>query len=259
MEIPTTKIPKGYILLARKLLDSEIWTNKPLWWLKVWIYILLKVNYEDTKRFKRGQGFFSAKSIKNGCMLYSNRVKTKGIYRVLAWLRREEQIEVSHETRGMIISVCNYGEYQIFVNYTRESQENHKRIIRESQENRIDTLYIKERKKERRKKNININTLCLKEWKIYIQNSLQNLLSDSEWIKKMEEDYPTVNIKRTTEKVFESYFSTEDCYKKRKGNSECNWKNAMNWQLGPKGANRVFKSNGHKPKYLTKEEFCRVD
>jgi len=40
-----TYIPGGYILLSRRLIESEIW-DKPPMYLKVWIYILTKARHK---------------------------------------------------------------------------------------------------------------------------------------------------------------------------------------------------------------------
>jgi hypothetical protein len=47
---------KGYIRLRRKLLENPIFTSKPSEWLKIWIFILLPVNWrESTFRPREGE------------------------------------------------------------------------------------------------------------------------------------------------------------------------------------------------------------
>ena len=104
----------------------------------------------------------------------------------------------------------------------------------------------KGKEKKRKEKTNTLNTLSFDEWGKYVNNSLKILLADKEWIEKKQKYYPTLDIEMTIENVFESYFVTEGCYKDRKGNSNCDWKSAMSWQLGPKGGNRVFKSKESK-------------
>ena len=87
----------GFILLARKLWDSDLWRSKPSWWLKVWIYMLLGVNYQDDQHFKRGQGFFNTKIIYNECGLYLDGIDSKSIDNVFRWLRATSQI-TTHKT-----------------------------------------------------------------------------------------------------------------------------------------------------------------
>ena len=51
-------IAGGYILLARKLLESGI-MDKPHLFLKLWIYCLLNAAWKDHGNLKRGQFFTS--------------------------------------------------------------------------------------------------------------------------------------------------------------------------------------------------------
>lgn len=107
----------------------------------------------------------------------------------------------------------------------------------QSKVNEIKVKKKEEKLKEERK--------IFLEWESYVRDEMEKLLVDEKWIAQMEKDYPGVNIRRTTQKCFEDYFITEEGYKKRKGNPNCNWKAAMNYQLGPKGGSRVF---NNKPK-----------
>lgn len=128
------KIANGCILLARKTLDSEIWTNKPAWWLKVWIYILMKVNHIDIGRFKRGQGFFRAEGIQEACSLQLEGITTKTIHNLIKWLKSTTQITTQKTTRGMIITVCNYDEYQDLINYRNDTENDTENEIETKQE-----------------------------------------------------------------------------------------------------------------------------
>jgi len=51
-------IEDGCILIARKIFNSEIW-QKPSDYLKIWVYILGKVNHKNNNLFKRGENFFN--------------------------------------------------------------------------------------------------------------------------------------------------------------------------------------------------------
>jgi len=123
-------IDGGFIFLAKKILESDIWRDKPAWWLKVWLYLLIKVNYADDKphrKFKRGQGFFRAEDIKNECSLHDIEVKT--IHNLIKWLKSTTQITTQKTTRGMVITICNYEKYQdldVYTNDTENDTENEK-------------------------------------------------------------------------------------------------------------------------------------
>lgn len=135
------KIPEGCILLARKILKSSIWQQKPSWWLKVWIYILMEVNHKDNALFKRGENFFNYKEIFNDCNLITEGNDTKSIDNLMRWLKSTGQITTHKTTRGFIISVCNYEYYQNLVNYKNDTQNDIGNEIETKQKrNRNDTI-----------------------------------------------------------------------------------------------------------------------
>jgi hypothetical protein len=47
-----SKIDDGYILIARKTLESDFFQKKPLLWVKLWLWLLLKANFKDHKKLK---------------------------------------------------------------------------------------------------------------------------------------------------------------------------------------------------------------
>jgi hypothetical protein len=62
------KILGGYVLLSRKLIDSEIFKKPPLY-LKVWIYLLQRAQHGDFKQLKRGQVTTSIAEIMEACCI----------------------------------------------------------------------------------------------------------------------------------------------------------------------------------------------
>jgi len=175
------KIADGCILLARKMLDSEIWTNKPAWWLKVWIYILMKVNHVNNGRFQRGQGFFRAESIQEACSLQLEGITKKTIHNLIKWLKSTTQITTQKTTRGMIITVCNYNEYQDLLNYKNDTENDTENEIGTKQKrNRNDTINnngknVKNGKKRVRGKNTLPKTKYL-DFVLLAKNEYQKLL-----------------------------------------------------------------------------------
>lgn len=106
----------GFILLSRKILCSEIW-RKPPEYLKIFLYILLKVNHKDGK-FPRGSNFFNfAEERPSG-------VTINQIYKFLAWARQDKSkiLATQKATRGIIIKVNNYDLYQTANNYERQDR-----------------------------------------------------------------------------------------------------------------------------------------
>ena len=107
----------GFILLSRQILCSEIW-RKPPEWLKLFLYILLKVNHKDGL-FPRGSNFFNFKEDR------PPKVTLTQVYEFLRWAKSETISFCTTEktTRGVILKVNNYDYYQSLVNYQFQ-QEN---------------------------------------------------------------------------------------------------------------------------------------
>lgn len=113
-----TTIPNGAILISRLLLESDIFFRKPPEWLKIWIYILLRVNHTATKQFRRGEGYFNwNKETANLKGLSSNQW-----HECVSWLKRAKQITTHKTTRGNIIFVLNYEKYQTLKNYKTDTE-----------------------------------------------------------------------------------------------------------------------------------------
>ena len=117
-------IADGYILLSRTILDHQLFFAKPVWWFKVWLYILLKVNYTDTPSLKRGQGLFTRKQIYEDCNLAQVRnndglpINPNTISGFLCWARNKKLITTQQHTRKLLITVINYDKYQNMKNYS---------------------------------------------------------------------------------------------------------------------------------------------
>lgn len=119
------KIDGGYIILARKLIESEIW-RKPPAYLKIWIYILYQVNFLNTKKFPRGTGFFNFRQEQ------IPGVTLNQVYEFLRWAKTlnptdlTTQITTQKTTRGVVLKVNNYNKYQDLENYSHQHRNQHK-------------------------------------------------------------------------------------------------------------------------------------
>lgn len=128
----------GYILLSRKLVESEIWDKPPLY-LKVWIYILTKAQHKPYKNFDRGELLISIPELIDACSYkvgYRIEKPTKSqIFNILEWLRnsneganeddtKDTMINTTKTTRGMVVKVCNYNVYQDPKKYEHNSEGN---------------------------------------------------------------------------------------------------------------------------------------
>ena len=135
------KIPNGCVLLARKILNSDIWNIKPAWWLKVWLYILMKVNHADNKYSKRGENFFTYEQIYNDCHLVCEGNDTKSIDNLTRWLKRTTQITTRKTTRGFFITIYNYELYQNMNNYRNDTENDTENEIKTTEKRqRNDTI-----------------------------------------------------------------------------------------------------------------------
>lgn len=120
----------GAFLLARKIFDSDLWLNKPAAWSKIWIYILGNVNFVDNGTFKRGEGFFDFTREK---YFIGDDISDDSTKKFMQYGRGKGLFTTKRSTRGVILSVCNYSDYQEMSFYrsttesTREAPEKHQR------------------------------------------------------------------------------------------------------------------------------------
>lgn len=110
----------GYILLARKMFDSWLMDKPPLW-MKLWIWMLGQANWKDRAQLKRGQFITTAEDMREA-MSYRigariQRPTEKEIRRAYEGLTKGGAVGRAKSTRGMVITVCNYGKYQRFESY----------------------------------------------------------------------------------------------------------------------------------------------
>lgn len=123
----------GFILIAKQMIDSDIW-SKPATWIKLWLYILLNVNYQDNGKFKRGEGFFN---FRRDCKKIDKDLTHDKIKKFLQWARGDlvnengqdptqtrhrPMISTTKSTRGIKIKVLNYDKYQSIKNYTSTTE-----------------------------------------------------------------------------------------------------------------------------------------
>ena len=104
-------ITGGCILLSRQIMESAIW-KKPPEYLKIFLYILLKVNHKDGL-FPRGSNFFNFSEER------PNGTTKNQIYDFLRWAKSEKIgiLTTQKTTRGIVVNVNNYDRYQTLENY----------------------------------------------------------------------------------------------------------------------------------------------
>lgn len=133
----------GYILISRKLIESEIW-NKPPLYVKVWLYLLIRAQHSDYKDLKRGQLWTSIDEIREACSYnvgFRKVTPTKReVWSILEFLRnpkngnilrkpyegtaKETMVETTKGTHGMLVTICNYDVYQTPKNYEGNGEGN---------------------------------------------------------------------------------------------------------------------------------------
>lgn len=132
----------GYIIESRSILDSDIW-NKPPLYFKVWHYLLLNAQHTEYKGLKRGQLYTSIPKIQEAMSYHVGFRKVipskSEIHRIIEWLRTPHErdyesdanramIITTKATHGMIITICNYNDYQDPKNYERNNEQNYESL-----------------------------------------------------------------------------------------------------------------------------------
>ncbi len=129
---------KGFILLARKMISSDIFSKPPLY-LKVWIYILSSAYHTESGGIQRGEFKTSIKEIQDACTFYVGYRKEvptpKQIRSILEYLRKPcerntkgAMIDTAKVTHGILIKVLNYDVYQNFKLYEGNNEKPTKRL-----------------------------------------------------------------------------------------------------------------------------------
>lgn len=121
-------IKGGYILQPR-VIDSSETARFPPVTRELWSYLLRNVNHDRNERLNinRGQGFFRLADIQEDLKWYSG--YRKNVYskpqltKSLRRLREGNMVETTKETRGLLITICNYDYYQDPKNYGGNDEE----------------------------------------------------------------------------------------------------------------------------------------
>jgi len=120
-------IEGGYILLSRKLIESEIMSKPPLY-LKIWVWLLLNAQHTNYKGLERGSYKTSIPDIMDAMTYYvgyrKERPTKKEIFGVIEWLRNPHEgngegsmMVTTKVTHGFVYKVQNYSVYQEPKNY----------------------------------------------------------------------------------------------------------------------------------------------
>lgn len=104
----------GYIKLYRKILDNPV-VNKDNDYFKVWIYLLLNATHKNMKvlfgnttiELKPGQLVTGREKLAKECSISESKIE-----RIIKTLKIEQQIEQQTNSKGRLITILNWEEYQ---------------------------------------------------------------------------------------------------------------------------------------------------
>lgn len=125
----TSHIPQGFILLARRLLESEVW----LWdseHLRLWLYLLLSSNMRESYTKDYGEGIVvgygqtlkSMRQLALGASSYGSNNRTviwskSTVSRMLKRFEKAGMITTEFTKLGTMITIVNAQQYQSFDTY----------------------------------------------------------------------------------------------------------------------------------------------
>jgi hypothetical protein len=145
------KISGGFILISRKWFDCYEITNGPPLRSKLWIWMLLKANFKDHGKLKRGQLFTTIEEIRNAMSYRKGYCVTKPtideIRSAYEAFTKATMITTTKTTRGMIITILNYNKYQNPENYEAHTEPHNENFTKPTV-----TPHYKERKRNKENK-----------------------------------------------------------------------------------------------------------
>lgn len=143
----------GYIKDYRKELDSDIWLMPPLYH-RVWQWLKYSVNFTQGRQpnadgtitiIQPGQLPTSYRQIAAGVGYHEYGVwkepGTKPIKNILDWLEIQEMIEITRNSKGTLITLLQWDEYQ-----SDEENRNSKETVKKQSGNAEGILYKKDKK-----------------------------------------------------------------------------------------------------------------
>lgn len=223
------KIPSGYILLSRKIIESKIWDKPPLY-IKVWIYLLSRAQYKQYKQLQKGQLVTSIPEIIKACSWlvgYRREYPTKDqIYQIIEWLRNPDEthnesntkatmIATTRATHKLLVTICNYSYYQESDNYEGNDDSNDEKATNPLREQRPPNNI---NKKDKNYKNNNTNNkgdyVNLKDVLDYFNEKcgkIQNTGKETGTAKRLAEmGIPYSIFVQGIDESFEAYYKEHD-------------------------------------------------
>jgi len=146
------KIPGGYILKARKALESDLMDKPPLW-SKLWDWMLLRAEWRTDGKLERGQFRTSIEDMREAMSWHVGYRKVtpsiKEMRKAYEGLAKGNMVGIARGIRGMLITVLNYDLYQEPKNYEGHDEGQHERSTKGTQR-----AHVSKEVKEVKKKNL---------------------------------------------------------------------------------------------------------
>lgn len=150
------KINGGATLWARQTIDSEIFYKKPHVWFKIWFYLVNQVNHKDDKRFKRGTCFLKYEWIMDKTGATKNQIK-----HCIEYFKKDQMLATQKATRGFIVKVNRYNDYQTLDNYKKPQEKESERNTEGTQkEHRSHTINKYDKYDKNGKKKDTLSSRC---------------------------------------------------------------------------------------------------
>ena len=109
------KIPGGYMLVAKKIFDSDLMQKPPLY-SKLFLWMLNRASFRDTKKLKRGEFETTIAEMQEAMSHFVGYRKetptVKQIRNIYEGLTKGLTIGTAKGTRGLKVSILNYDYYQ---------------------------------------------------------------------------------------------------------------------------------------------------
>jgi hypothetical protein len=155
VDMTKARVDGGFVLFARKMLESEIMEKPPLY-LKLFVWMVMQAKFRPHKGLERGQLKASIKDMQEAMAYYVGYRKetptVKQVRKVYEGLTKGHMIGHTKGTDGMIITILNYDKYQNPKNY-----EGHDEGHDEGE--KVGTPYNKEEREERKNDIGTVNTV----------------------------------------------------------------------------------------------------
>lgn len=200
----------GYILLSRKIIESEIFKKPPLY-LKVWVYLLSCAQHKKYKSLEKGQLYTSIPEIQEACSYmvgYRKETPTKDqIYKILEWLRKRcdcydesddsaTMITTTKATHGLLVNIDKYSFYQNPKNYESNDENDNDNDTKAERERRQANNINKNDKNDK-----NINKDIRHEYEKRYSDDSFEIKCVSYLIKSIKDEMPNAKVPSNEEQI----------------------------------------------------------